>query len=225
MKFYNLTRQGMILPFAYFAAMSCSTLRESPKYQLGDGVYEYRQRGATYQKVNVYVDEDTIGLTSFSNGEKITPGANTDLFFLKRSFDVDIMTVGFKYRPASLNLPRQLNTDFNGNVFLGYRYDRFKVRYKKTPLGLKQTNHHRGITSGVFAGVGATAMTPWTTNNLITDEYSGLVLTRGVAVMMGLNNLTVGVGIGWDSITDRDKDIWIYQNKPWYGLTIGLNLN
>jgi hypothetical protein len=32
--------------------------------------------------------------------------------------------------------------------------------------------------------------------------------------MFGLNNLTVGAGVGWDSLTDRDKNIWIYQNKP-----------
>jgi hypothetical protein len=43
--------------------------------------------------------------------------------------------------------------------------------------------------------------------------------------MLGVNNLTVGLGVGWDALTDRDKDIWTYQNKPWFGLTVGLNLN
>ena len=60
---------------------------------------------------------------------------------------------------------------------------------------------------------------------LTADEYDGLVLSRGFALMFGLKTLTVGFGIGWDSLTDRDKDIWIYQNKAWYGLTLGLNLN
>jgi hypothetical protein len=57
------------------------------------------------------------------------------------------------------------------------------------------------------------------------EEYNGMVLTRGLAFMVGINTLTVGLGVGWDYLTDRDKDIWIYQNKPWYGLTLGLNLN
>lgn len=43
-----------------------------------------------------------------------------------------------------------------------------------------------------------------------------------VDVMTGFK---YGVGVGWDYLTDRDKGIWIYQNKPWYGLTVGLNLN
>lgn len=42
--------------------------------------------------------------------------------------------------------------------------------------------------------------------------------------MVGINNLTVGLGVGWDYVTDRDKDVWIYQNKAWYGLILGLNL-
>jgi hypothetical protein len=68
-------------------------------------------------------------------------------------------------------------------------------------------------------------MTPWTTNNQMMDEYNGMVLARGLTGMVGINALTVGIGVGWDYLTDRDNDIWIYQNKPWYGLTIGLNLN
>jgi len=135
------------------------------------------------------------------------------------------MTVGFKYRPITQNLPRQLTTDFNGNVFFGYRIDRFRVHYEKTPVGIQKNRNHRGITAGVFGGIGSTTISPWTTGNLGTDEYNGLVLSRGIATMVGINNLTVGVGIGWDYLTDRDKSIWIYQNRPWYGLTIGLNLN
>jgi hypothetical protein len=84
---------------------------------------------------------------------------------------------------------------------------------------------HRGVTVGAFGGIASTGVTPWTTNNLSSDEYNGLILSRGFALMIGLNTLTVGLGVGWDYLTDRDKRIWIYQNKPWYGLSVGLNLN
>ena len=57
------------------------------------------------------------------------------------------------------------------------------------------------------------------------DEYTGFVLSRGIAAMAGISNLTVGIGVGWDNLTDRDRTIWIYQHKAWYGVTIGLNLN
>jgi hypothetical protein len=205
---------------------SCGALRNSPKYQLSDDVYEYRQKGNKYQKAWAYVNGDSVRILSYKNpAQVIVPEARTDQFFLKRSFDVDVMTVGFKYRPSIADLPRQLNTDFNGNVYLGYRLDRFRMSHKDTPFGRKTDFGHRGITAGVFGGIGSTAITPWTTNNLTTDEYNGFILSRGLAVMLGVKDLTVGLGVGWDYVTDRDKDIWIYQNKPWYGLTVGLNLN
>lgn len=206
--------------------LGCGTVRNSPRYELGDDYYEFWQKGGKYIKAFAYVEDDTIRI--FADDDLKTPipyNPKQDQFFLKRSFDVDVMTVGFKYRPGMLKLPRQLNTDFNGNVFLGYRLDRFRIRSNETPVGLRKSFQHGGLTVGGFFGIGSSAITPWTTNNLTTDEYNGFILSKGLALMIGLNTLTVGVGVGWDTLTDRDKDIWIYQNKPWYGLTVGLNLN
>jgi hypothetical protein len=215
---------GFLLLLALLNA--CSGIKDLPKYQLNDGTYEFKQRPDRYKKVFVYVADDTM---SIYLKEKITesfiPDRLKDQFFLKRSFDVDVMTIPFKFRPAIGNMPRQLTTDFNGNIFIGYRIDRFRISYRKTPIGVKQVNKHRGLSIGGFGGLGSTSVTPSTTNNQIADEYSGFILSRGLAVMVGVNNLTVGIGIGWDYLTDRDKNAWIYQNKPWYGLTVGLNLN
>jgi hypothetical protein len=203
----------------------CSALRESPKYQLGDDTYLYRTSGGKYHKARVYVTDDSVAVILNTDNRSIDRWNSGKEFFLKRSFDVDVVTIAFKYRPATINLPRQLTTDFNGNIFLGYRFDRFKITHKETPFGRRPQYGHRGITGGVIGGIGSTSVTPWTTNNQITDEYNGFTLSRGFALMLGVNNLTVGMGIGWDSLTDRDKSIWIYQNKPWYGLSVGLNLN
>lgn len=203
----------------------CGALRNSPKYQLSDDTYQYKQVGGRYEKAHVFLHEDSIRILGYKDNMVRNFDMSAKQLFVKRSFDVDVMTVGFKHRPASENLPRQLTTDFNGNVFLGYRIDRFNVAYKRTPFGLKAKYGHRGFTAGFFGGIGSTAVTPWTTNNQISDEYNGFTLSRGMALMAGVNTLTVGFGVGWDYLTDRDKSIWVYQNKPWYGLTVGLNLN
>jgi hypothetical protein len=221
----SMTRSAFILVVVSFALACCGTLKDSPRYQLGDGSYLYKQKTQKYTKVYVVSLGDSTIIYDESIKIKLHPQSGQTQYFLARSFDIDIMTVGFKYRPATKNLPRQLNTDFNGNVFIGYRFDRFKLSYKSTPVGYRQKTSHRGITVGGFTGVGSTAMTPWTTSNQMADEYNGVVLTRGLAIMVGINTLTVGAGVGWDYLTDRDKHIWIYQNKPWYGLTLGLNLN
>ena len=223
--FFSIANTPLVFAFA-FIFTACSTLRNSPKYELGDDYYTFKMKGEQRQKAFVHVDEDTIKVLPENTSQPpIRLYPNEDYFFEKSSFDVDLVTVGFKYRPARPTLPRQITTDFNGNVYLGYRLDRFKVRYNTTPAGLLKRYHHRGISAGAFLGIGSTALTPWTTGNQMADEYSGFILSGGVAFMVAFNNLTGGLGIGWDQITDRDKNIWIYQNKPWYGLTIGLNLN
>jgi hypothetical protein len=212
-----------IIVISLFA--SCASMKNAPKYQLSNGGYKFRQEGS-FRKVQVYIKEDSLMV--FENDDvtkSIIPDFNKDQIYLKRTFDIDVMTIGVKYRPATLNLPRQLTTDFTGNLYVGYRFDRFQMRVKNTPAGLIKSNYHRALTLGGFAGLGSTQITPWTTNNKVSDEYNSLILSRGFAAMIGINNLTVGLGLGWDYVTDRDQDVWIYQNKPWFGLAIGLNIN
>lgn len=206
--------------------VGCSATRDAPKYELTDGKYLYRQPGEKFRHIHTYVDGDSISLFVDEKGtQPVIPHILKDEIFLKRSFDVDVVAVPFKFRPASVNLPRQLTTDFNGNIFLGYRFDRFRFIHKQTPVGWRRFYKHRALSVGTFGGLGTAAITPWTTNYQMNDEYTGFVLSRGFAAMVGISNLTVGVGVGWDNLTDRDKTIWIYQHKAWYGVTIGLNLN
>lgn len=221
-----MVKRYTLILFCGLFASGCGSLKNSPKYQLSDGEYLVKQGNAHFQKASVYVEADTFKIF-FANDASVPAVMDplTDQYFLKRSFDVDVMTILFKYRPETAGLPRQLTTDFNGNVFVGFRIDRFRLRHFKTPVGLKQAYKHRAVSLGAFGGLGSTSVTPWTTKNLTSDEYNGLIVSRGLALMVGLNNLTVGIGMGWDALTDRDKQIWIYQNKPWYGLTLGLNLN
>ena len=212
--------------FLLIVLTACSTLKDSQKNAFGDGGYEFRQQGAKYRKVLVYVNEDSVKIFGTDEPkELLVPDRSKDQFFVSRSFDIDLVTMPFKFRPIATGFPRQLTTEFNGNVFVGYRIDRFLVKNKETPFGWKKSYKHRGVTVGGVAGLGTTFVAPWTTNYLVTDEYNGFILSRGVAAMVGLNNLTFGVSVGWDYLTDRDKDFWIYQNKPWIGFALGLNLN
>jgi hypothetical protein len=202
---------------------SCSSITNIPDSQLKSGYYHYSEKGTPYEKVYVIAKEDSIKILK-SNGQTITAD-HAKQRFQRRSFDVDVLTVPFKFRPTSYNFPRQLTTSFNGSVYLGYRIDRFKMRFLKTPIGDERHIMQQGITVGAFGGIGSASISPWSTNNRISDEYTGFIFNRGFAAMVGVNNLTVGIGIGWDYLTDRDKYIWIYQNKHWIGLTLSLHIN
>lgn len=204
---------------------ACGSLRNPPKYELGTGYYSFKQKGTPFQPVFVKTTPDSVHIYPVKNGEKISIIPTRDEIFQNTGFDVDLTTAIFKYRKARVNLPRQLNVEFNGSIYLGYRIDRYQVHYSNTPAGLVKNSIYQGITFGAFGGLGVTAVTPWTTNYQMMDEYHGLVLTHGFASMVGLGRITGGLAIGWDYLTDRDKDIWIYQGTPWFGVIFGLNIN
>jgi len=207
----------------------CSSVGKLTESELESGKYHTRTPGGS-GKSTVYVEvqgdsADIVALDNNGNSTgtpvRISPGQ----MLRKPSFDIDVLVIVFKYRPELPSLPSQLTTDFNGNVFFGYRNDWFTLHEKKTPLGVRRRISQKSISVGVFGGLGTTFISPWTTNNQTTDEYSGFILTKGISAMLGVRSLTVGLGIGWDNLVDRDKDIWIYQYTPWYGLTLSLNLN
>jgi hypothetical protein len=214
--------QTLAIIVIILSCASCASLR-NPRHQLSDGHYRLKENGSKSKKVFVQAADDTLVVYKDNKIHEAPILHNSK--FIKHSFDLDLVTIAFKYRPSSMGFPRQLTADFNGNVYLGYRTDQFTKFAEQTPAGVRKSMRHRGFTIGAFAGLGSSAITPWTTNYRTTDEYSALVLTKGLAVMAGVNTLTVGLAVGWDTVTDRDKDIWIYQNKPWYGVSVGLSIN
>lgn len=204
-------------------ATSCASLTSLQESELQPGYYRYREPGTSSRKVYLDVKDDSTVL--YDANEKIIAPATGSQTFQKSSMDVDVLVVTFKMRPIASGFPRQLTADFNGNIFFGYRSDWYKSRSVKTPAGITKKFRHRSLSAGAFTGIGNTSVTPGTTHYQTTDEYNGLIVSRGLSAMVGINKITVGLGVGWDYLTDRDRDIWIYQNKPWYGLTLSLNLN
>ena len=218
---------------------SCSTL-EMPKYTLSDGYYRSKSFNSPSGRVYIDNSEDTIyvytvaklsGVTDTLNRKHVLPQVSSRVqiesgYFTQGSVDIDFITIPFKYRPGKQGVPPQFNANLNGAVYLGYRNDIYRLSFKKNALSKyqRQTLHY-GMSYGIFTGLGSTAMNPWVTNNNISYEYDGVVWSKGIAAIFGINNFTAGVTLGFDNLFDGNKKFWIYQKKPWLGLALGLNLN
>jgi hypothetical protein len=63
------------------------------------------------------------------------------------------------------------------------------------------------------------------TGGAVQSEYDGVVFNKGFAAIVALNHFTAGVAIGWDRLLDRNRRYWIYNDKTWVGIVLGLNLN
>jgi hypothetical protein len=224
----------IILPCLLFG---CKGLHESSKYQLNEGQYNVKTAGIS-GTAYVIVSEDSVKVyplnkpvfdsTHFfelafpQRTSKPVTGKNV---FIKNSFDLDVLSILFKYRPSVNRFPNQFTSHLNGAAYIGHRSDIFRILYKKTPFYYKRRIEHYGYSFGAFLGMGATAMNPWVTEDNITQEYDGFVITKGAALNMAVNAFTFGLAIGWDHLMDSNRKFWIYQGKPWAGITIGLNLN
>lgn len=230
--------------FSILFCSSCSVLEQKSKQQLSSGIY----KSTTFddKKKSVYIDnkEETVVIYPINKDEKgnliidtlhhkkqiYLEQYNSDHIkssvFLKNSFDVDFLTIPFKYRPAQKDLPNQFTTNLNGEVYFGYRTDAYSLDYKLNPFQKFNRNiNHYAFSFGLFTGFGGTAMNPSVTQEKIMKEYDGVVWSKGIAGIIGVNNFTIGIAIGYDNLLDQNKQYWIYQNKLWYGLAFGLNLN
>ncbi len=240
---FNILKHFLAFTCLILLFSSCTVLQENSKHKFNDGIYQTKR--FSHNKVYVLkVDEDTIAVfpvlefkdstailtkqrVNYSSLQKKFKDNKVSHNFYRPSFDIDVMTIPLKYRPAEYSLPNQLTTNFNGAVFAGYRIDDYKVNYKRTPLNIyKQTVKHIGYSAGLFAGIGNTLVDEYSlkTPN-INIQYEGMILITGVAVNAAIEKFTVGIALGTDYLLDKYHDAWIYEGRPCVGFTLGLDLN
>lgn len=221
-----------------FAVTGCGLLKENTVLEMETGRYKNTTNGKT-QKVWAQFEDTIIRLYLLQNkneAEKSNPqlfsftevsGPGSAFLRLKKSsFDIDVLTIPFKYRPSEKGFPNQLNANFSGALYAGLRNDFYHFNYRTNGLGENRRKlTHFGFSFGVFSGIGSSAINPWVTQNQVSSEYDGFLLMNGVAGIVAVNKLTFGLGLGIDHLLDKNKKYWIYNHKPWIGLTVGLNLN
>jgi hypothetical protein len=225
-----------------FLLSGCSSVKDSPKFDFNDGVYLTKIDG---KKQHVYVENsnDSVAVYSLQKGWHRLPPENSlkrlktysvnntsqntgSHRYWQNSFDIDFLTMPIKFRPSTQSFPKQFSNNVNGIIYLGYRNDSYSLSYKKNPVGrLSQRIKHYGISGGFVTGIGATAMNPWVTNNYLSIEYDGLIWSKGLAIVMGVDKFTFALIGAVDHLLDKNRSAWIYQGKPYLGLGVGLNLN
>ncbi|MDP1971621.1 hypothetical protein [Sediminibacterium sp.] len=226
-----MNKYACFFVIVFITFSSCSTLTKTAKKDFNDGYYYQRIDG---KKQFVFIDneDDIIRIHATKIDQNISIIDTIGIEYQKAtsfnqaSFDIDFLTIPLKFRPTQLNVPPQLNTNLNGAVYFGYRNDKYVISYDANPLGKSFRNiNHFGFSIGAFTGFGNTFMSPTNTNNILQQEYDGIVWSKGVAGILAVNNFTLGLAIGFDNLLDKNQSIWIYKNKPWLGLAFGLNLN
>jgi hypothetical protein len=180
------------------------------------------------QKVYVVDSGDSLQfILPLQNQPRFIPPSTYKPWSFKRTeVDVDVFTLPFKIRPSRGSLPAQLNSNFNAAMYVGRRIDLYKYRWKPvTPRFSVRELRSRGFGYGLFAGIGSSAINDFVTKTPIGIEYEGVILDAGLATIYDARVFNVGLAIGIDYLADLNRQRWIYQQKPWFGVLFGLNLN
>lgn len=180
------------------------------------------------QKMYVMDTGDSLQLIDpVTDARRFFSGTSYQPWTLQRTeIDIDVFTLPFKIRSAQGNLPSQLNSNFNAALYLGRRIDLYNYRWTPiTPTLAVRQLRSRGFGYGVFMGIGSTAINEFVVRTPIGTEYEGVVLNAGIATLYDARIFNIGLAIGMDYLTDANRHAWIYQQKPWFGVLFGLNLN
>jgi hypothetical protein len=217
---------------------SCKTLENASTHGFNSGYYKMKFEKKNSRYVYLDVSDERIDVYHHINKQpdnKIyltIPLTKTDslffnpIVFKKHSLDIDITSILLKYRPSVYGLPAQLTTDLNIALYSGWRNDSYRVVTKKDPLGRSYYKiNNRGYDFGFFAGPGTTLVSPFTTLNNRTDEYNTMIIQGGIAGFIELSMASFGFAVGYDYLLSQDRNMWIYNNKPWVGFVVGIALN
>lgn len=230
----------LMLVFVFLLACSCAPLDEFYSHEFSSGYFKLKRADANSE--NVYLKETDDSLTvypvtrtgssrkvnlSLPRSEHITSISPGSYFhnstFVKTSADIDLSSVVLKFRPAAADVPPQLNANVNGVIYTGFRKDFFKIKtissvFDEENSFVRQT----GFDAGFFAGIGISPINPTVTDNATAFEYDGIVFQKGFSVFVTYEHISVGLAVGFDNLLDHNKTIWIYNNKPWLGLMLGI---
>jgi hypothetical protein len=227
----------LIMLFLY----SCVPVEKIARHDFDSGFYKLQTQEGEVTRVYTKVINDSVVVYPLtSEGKKESPDIYSfrgirinniksgNYFyrsrFINKSIDVDLTTVILKYRLPQGGVPNQLSSNINAAIYLGFRKDFYKVMTHVSPLG-EETSFIRqiGFDAGIFAGIGISPINPTVTRNAIMQEYDGLVFQKGVAGFITFDKISVGISLGFDNLLDKNKTSWIYNQKPYVGLLIGIS--
>lgn len=232
----NLNTEHVLLIISMLMFSSCSVIEKSSQHGFHSGYY-FQNSDMHKEKVYLDITDDqatVYPVVADTVGKPVTTLSlhQTDSIwvippkFSKTSLDIDITSVLLKFRPATKELPAQLSTDLNVALYAGWRQDFYRLESKKDPTGRSQNKiTSRGYDFGILAGTGSTLIGFSTTKTGISEEYNGMIIELGLAAFLETSFVSFGLATGFDYLLSPDRDIWIYNKRPWIGFVVGFALN
>jgi hypothetical protein len=234
--------RGFLLSLAGLVILSiqgCAPIGSIAVHEFGTGFYDLKTGNGESSKVYAEVNEDSLVVYKIKTGVPKVPDpasgqgitinkVDTGNFFfnstfVKSSIEFDISTILTKMRPPASGVPVQMNANLNALAYIGTRKDYYTLKSHTTVMN-RSTSYIKqyGFDVGIFAGIGITPINPTVTNDKTSLEYDGIVFQKGIAAFLTVDYISIGIAVGFDSLIGNDSELWIYHNKPYIGLALGI---
>lgn len=144
--------------------------------------------------------------------------------YLSSSFVFQAITIPFKFRPEIDDLSYEVTTGVNAGLAFGKKWTKSSVRpiYEKDYNMIAYYKNDISFSILPFCGLTTIKHEANNTDPSISSSRNIIGLNYGISGIFELNKLNVGFAYGFDVGLGEGKADWIYQNKKWYGVIIGL---
>jgi len=237
MKINNVLAIGLLMVIS----VSCVSTGKIARHDFDSGFYNLKTQGAQPSSVYAKVTEDSVIIYPvITNGKKELPNMSsgtgiklskekTDNYlnkscFTNNSIDIDLTSILFKYRQPKDDVPAQFSADLNFAIFLGFRKDYYKMASStRQPHDEISFIRQVGFDLGIFAGIGTSPVNPTNTNNKTSQQYDAMIFQKGVAGFISYGKMSLGLALGFDNLMDKNRPSWVFDQKPYLGLVIGIS--
>lgn len=134
------------------------------------------------------------------------------------------LSIPFKIRGKEGDLPSTVSTNFNAGIAYGYQWNLSKIGpiYNKGDM-VGYEKESTSFSLAPFFGLTSVPLTIENTKPDVTVNQTVLGYSIGAAVVFSFNRLNLGLALGIDHGFGNGEN-WIYQDKLWTGIVIGLDL-
>ena len=231
----------LVFGLVFLLSASCVSLGKLTRHDFDSDFYKLKVQVTSPSRVYAEVIEDSIivypvtseGRKEFPNttssmGTRVSRIKTDNYFyrscFIKNSVDVDLTSIIFKSRHSLDDVPNQFSADLDISIYMCLRKDFYKIVSPVHPLHEEKSLIRQiGFDLGFFAGIGSSPVNPTVTNNKVNQEYDAMIFQKGIAGFISINKMSIGLAVGFDNLLDKNKSLWIYNQKSYLCLIISVS--